>query len=122
MRHFRAPRLFQELAVARGTGRYESVLRALLRTDLIIIDDWGTSLLTDEERRDLFEVIEDRYDRRSTLISAQVPVEHWHETIGDPTLADAILDRLVHNAHKIQLKGDSMRKNKTGLNDTHDTD
>lgn len=109
-RHFRAPRLFQELAVARATGRYERMLRALSRTDLIIIDDWGTSLLTDEERRDLFEVMEDRYDRASTLVAAQVPIEHWHEIIGQPTLADAILDRLIHNAHTITLKGESMRK------------
>lgn len=110
VRHFRAPRLFQELAIARATGRYERMLRGLLRTDLIIIDDWGTTLLADEERRDLFEVIEDRYDRASTLIAAQVPIEHWHQTIGDPTLADAILDRLIHNAHIITLKGESMRK------------
>ncbi|MBP7831375.1 MAG: ATP-binding protein [Kiritimatiellae bacterium] len=108
--YFRAQRFFQQLAVARGSGRYEPLPRSLLRTDLIIIDDWGTALLADEERRDLFEVIEDRYDRRSTLIAAQVPIEHWHDTIGDPTLADAILDRLIHNAHTITLKGDSMRK------------
>lgn len=111
--HFRASRLFQELAIARATGRYERMLRALSRTDLIIIDDWGTSLLTDEERRDLFEVMEDRYDRASTLIAAQVPIENWHETIGDLTLADAILDRLIHNAHTITLKGESMRKRTT---------
>jgi DNA replication protein DnaC len=110
VRYFRAPRLFQELAVARGTGRYDRVLRSLLRTDLLIIDDWATALLTDEERRDLFEIAEDRYDRRSTLIAAQLPIEHWHDTIGDPTLADAILDRLIHNAHTIALKGESMRK------------
>lgn len=110
VRYFRAPRLFQELAVARATGRYDRLLRSLLRTDLLILDDWGTALLTDEERRDLFEIIEDRYDRRSTLIAAQVPIEHWHDIIGDPTLADAILDRLIHNAHTITLKGESMRK------------
>ena len=110
MRYFRAPRFFQQLAMARGCGRYEPVLRSLLRTDLIIIDDWGTALLADEERRDLFEFIEDRYNRRSTFIAAQAPIEHWHDTIGDPTLADAILDRLIHNAHTITLKGDSMRK------------
>ena len=113
VRYFRAPRLFQELAVARGTGRYDRVLRSLLRTDLLIIDDWATALLTDEERRDLFEIAEDRYDRRSTLIAAQLPIEHWHDTIGDPTLADAILDRLIHNAHTIALKGESMRKRTT---------
>lgn len=110
VRYFRAPKFFQELAIARNTGRYEHALRSLLRTDLIIIDDWGAALLADEERRDLFEVIEDRYDRRSTLIAAQIPIEHWHKTIGDPTLADAILDRLIHNAHTITLTGESMRK------------
>ncbi len=110
VRYFRAPRFFQELAVARGTGRYDRALRSLLRMDLLIIDDWGTAPLTDEERRDLFEIIEDRHDRRSTLIAAQLPLEHWHGVIGDPTLADAILDRLIHNAHTITLKGESMRK------------
>ena len=112
MRYFRAPRFFQELAIARGTGRYERMLRSLLRADLLILDDWGTALLTDEQRRDLFEVIEDRYDRGSTLITAQLPIKHWHEIIGDPTLADAILDRLIHNAYTITLKGESMRKKK----------
>ncbi len=113
--YFRAPRLFQELALARGVGRYERMLRTLLRCDLIIIDDWATAPLTDEQRRDLFEIIEDRYERRSTLIAAQMPVEHWHECIGDPTLADAILDRLIHNAYTIKLKGESMRKKKKPL-------
>lgn len=113
VRHFRASRLFQEMAIARATGRYERMLRALLRTDLIIIDDWGTSLLTDEERRDLFEVMEDCYDRASTLITAQVPIEHWQEIVCAPTLADAILDRLIHHAHAITLKGESMRKRTT---------
>ena len=122
MRYHRIPRLFQELALAKGDGRYSKLMRELAKTDLLILDDWTTALLTDEQRRDLFEIAEDRYGRRSTLIAAQLPSNHWHELIGDPTLADAILDRLVHNAHKIQLKGDSMRKNKTGLNDTHDTD
>ena len=111
--YFRAPRLFQELAVARGTGRYERMLRSLLRCDLLIIDDWGTAFLTDEQRRDLFEIADDRYGRRSTLIAAQLIPKHWHEIIGDPTLADAILDRIIHNAHTITLKGESMRK-KTG--------
>ena len=111
--YFRGTRLFQELAVARGVGRYDRMLRTLLRTDLLIIDDWGTSCLTDDQRRDLFEIMEDRYDRRSTLIAAQLPTKHWHETIGDPTLADAILDRLIHNAYTINLKGESMRKRKT---------
>jgi DNA replication protein DnaC len=113
--YLRAPRLFQELAVARGVGHYERMLRSLVRCDLLIIDDWATAPLTDEQRRDLFEIMEDRYDRRATLIAAQLPVEHWHETIGDPTLADAILDRLIHNAYTLTLKGESMRKKKTPL-------
>lgn len=115
VRYFRASRLFPQLAVARADGRYDKLLRTLARTDLLLLDDWGTAVLTDTQRRDLFEVIEDRYDRRSTLIAAQLPVEHWHEVIGEPTLADAILDRLVHNAYTIALKGESMRKAKGRL-------
>jgi DNA replication protein DnaC len=122
VRYHRIPRLFQELALAKGDGRYPKLMRALAKTDLLILDDWTTALLTDEQRRDLFEITEDRYGRRSTLIAAQLPPNHWHELIGDPTLADAILDRLVHNAHKIELKGDSMRKKKNGLNQTTETD
>lgn len=108
--YFRVPRLFQELAVAKGDGRYLKMLTSFAKTDLLVLDDWGTILLSDEQRHDLFEILEDRYDRRSTLVAGQLPIKHWHEVIGDPTLADAILDRLVHNAYKIQLKGDSMRK------------
>lgn len=110
--YFRVSRLFQDLAIARGDGRYDKLLRSLARTELLILDDWGTAPLTDEQRRDLFEVMEDRYDRGSTLIAAQLPQKHWHNTIGDPTLADAILDRLIHNAYTITLKGESMRKRK----------
>jgi len=110
--YFRISRLFQDLAIARGDGRYDKLLRSLARTHLLILDDWGTAPLTDEQRRDLFEVTEDRYDRGSTLIAAQLPTKHWHETIGDPSLADAILDRLIHNAYTITLKGESMRKRK----------
>jgi DNA replication protein DnaC len=106
----RAPRLFQDLTLAKADGRYPKLITALGKTDLLILDDWATTVLTDEQRRDLFEIVEDRYERRSTLITAQMPVAHWHEAIGDPTLADAILDRLIHNAHKITLKGESMRK------------
>ena len=84
----------------------------MAKTDLLIIDDWGLSTLTDEERRDLLEILEDRHGLRSTIVAAQLPVEHWHEMIGNPTLADAILDRLVHNAYQINLKGESMRKKK----------
>ena len=111
--YFRIARLFQDLAIAKADGRYDKLLRALARCHLLVLDDWGTAPLTDEQRRDLFEVIEDRYDSGSTLIAAQLPVKHWHEIIGDPTLADAILDRLIHNAYTITLKGESMRRRKT---------
>ena len=90
--YHRAPRLFQDLALAKGDRRYPGLMNALAKADLLILDDWGTALLTDEERRDLFEIVEERYERRSTLIAAQLPLEHWHGIIGDPTLADAILD------------------------------
>ncbi len=110
--YFRVARLFQDLAAAKADGRYDRLLRSLARTDLLVLDDWGTAPLTDAQRRDLFEIIEDRYDRGSTLIAAQLPVKHWHDLIADPTIADAILDRLVHNAYTITLKGESMRKQK----------
>lgn len=115
VQYHRIPRLFTDIAMTKGDGRYPKLLTALAKTDLLILDDWTTALLTDEQRRDLFEIAEDRYDRRSTLIAAQLPIKHWHETIGDPTLADAILDRLIHNAYKITLKGESMRKKKKAL-------
>ena len=108
--YLRLPRLWRELAVARGDGRYLKLLAGLARMDLIILDDLGTEALGEAERHDLLEILEDRYERRSTLVTSQLPVGHWHQTIGDPTLADAILDRLVHNAHKLALKGESMRK------------
>jgi DNA replication protein DnaC len=108
--YFRLPRLLQDLGLARADGRYGKVLNTLARTYLIVLDDWGLTPLTDEQRRDLLEIFEDRHGIRSTLVTSQLPLEHWHEYIADPTLADAILDRLVHNAHKIVMKGDSMRK------------
>ena len=113
--YFRSSRLFQDLAIARGDGRYDKLLKAMLRADLLIIDDWAAARLDEIERRDLFEIVEDRHDRRSTLIAAQMPVQHWHDIIGEPTLADAILDRLIHNAYTITLKGESMRKTKNSL-------
>jgi DNA replication protein DnaC len=119
--YHRAPRLFQDLALAKADGRYPKLMKTLAKVDLLILDDWATAVLTDEQRRDLFEIIEDRYQCRATLIAAQLPIEHWHKAIGDPTMADAILDRLVHNAHKITLNGDSMRKKNT-LNPTNDKD
>jgi len=99
------PRLYEELAVARGDGSYGRLLARLTRTQLLIIDDWGLAPLRDQERRDLLEVVEDRYERASTLITSQLPVKSWHEVIGDATLADASCDRLVHCAHSIVLKG-----------------
>lgn len=113
--YFRLPRLLQELAMSRGDGRYGRVLTNLARTDLLIIDDWGLTTLDDHGRRDILEILEDRYNVRSTVVTSQLPVLHWHEAVGDPTLADAILDRLVHNAYKISLKGESMRKKQKSL-------
>ena len=108
--YLRAPRLFDDLALAKADGRYRRVLAAYARLDLLVIDDWGLASLTEEQRRDVLEILEDRHDLRSTLIASQLPIEKWHKVIGDPTLGDAILDRLVHNAHKLTLKGDSLRK------------
>ncbi|WP_165435654.1 IS21-like element helper ATPase IstB [Bradyrhizobium sp. Leo121] len=108
--YHRVPRLFEALALARGDGRYARLLKTLGRVQLLILDDWGLSVLTVAERRDLLEILEDRHGRASTIVTSQLPVDSWHEVIGDPTLADAILDRLVHNAHRLQLAGESMRK------------
>lgn len=108
--YLRAPRLFDDLALAKADGRYRRVLAAYARIDLLVIDDWGLASLTEEQRRDVLEILEDRHDLRSTLVASQLPIEKWHKVIGDPTLGDAILDRLVHNAHKLTLKGDSLRK------------
>jgi DNA replication protein DnaC len=118
--YHRAPRLFQDLARAKGDRPYPRLMNTFARADLLILGDWGTAILTDEERRDLFEIMEDRYERRSTLIAAQLPIDNWHQAIGDPALAGAILGRLIHNAHKIALKGGSMRKKKSSLNKTGD--
>lgn len=115
VRYFRAPRLFQELALGRGDGNYSKLMNSLAKDHLVVLDDWGLSVLTDQEQRDFLEILEDRHGIHSTIIASQLPVEHWHEVIGNPTLADAILDRLVHNAYKINLKGGSMRKKQSGL-------
>lgn len=114
--YLRLPRFLQELPMAKGDGRYGKVMAQLAKTDLLILDDWGLARLSDENRRDLLEMLEDRYGRRSTLVTSQLPVEHWHEALGDPTLADAILDRLVHQAYKLALKGDSLRKPRSAAN------
>jgi len=106
----RLPRLFDALALARGDGRHARMLKNLARVELLILDDWGLAPMTTEQRRDLLEIMEDRHGRGSTIVTSQLPVEHWHEIIGDPTIADAVLDRLVHNAHRLILKGESLRK------------
>jgi DNA replication protein DnaC len=106
----RATRLFTDLAQARGEGRLPRLMTALERTRLLIIDDWGPEPLNAEQRRDLLEIVDDCYDRGSLLITSQAPVNRWHEVIGDPTLADAILDRILHRAHRIELKGPSLRR------------
>jgi DNA replication protein DnaC len=106
----RLPRLFDALALARGDGQHARLLKMLARVDLLILDDWGLAPMLPEQRRDLLEIMEDRHGRGSTIVTSQLPVEHWHEIIGDPTIADAILDRLVHNAHRLTLKGESLRK------------
>jgi DNA replication protein DnaC len=111
----RLPRLLEELALSHHDGRYRKLMKSLLKADLLILDDFGLAPLTTEQQRDLLEIIEDRYDRRSTLVTTQMPVKHWHDILGDPTLADAIMDRLVHNAYKIELKGESMRKSKSTI-------
>ena len=108
--YHRIPRLFEALALSRGDGRHARMLKALARVDLLILDDWGLSVLSQAEREDVLEILEDRHGRGCTIVTSQVPIEAWHEVIGSPTLADAILDRLVHNAHRIELKGESMRK------------
>ncbi len=110
--YIRLPRLLQEMHIARGDGSYGKQLSKLARYSLLIIDDWGLAKMGDKERRDLLEVLEDRHGISSTIVSSQIPVDKWHDTIGDPTIADAVLDRLVHNAHMItmNMKTDSMRK------------
>jgi DNA replication protein DnaC len=105
----RVPRLLHELTIARADGSLTRLFARLARTHVLVLDDWGLAPLQDQERRDLLEIIEERHGLRSTIISAQLPVKSWHQTIGDPTIADAILDRLVHNAHRIELKGTSLR-------------
>ena len=108
--YMRMPRLFADLAIAHGDVRYGRLLRSLARAKLLILDDWGPESLTSDQARDLLEIIEDRYDKGSLIITSQVPVDRWHDMIGSPTLADAILDRIVHNAYRLDLSGESLRK------------
>ncbi|WP_295443977.1 IS21-like element helper ATPase IstB [uncultured Thiodictyon sp.] len=108
--YVRLPRLLPALAIGRGDGSYAKSLSSLARTEVLVIDDWALAPLTDEGRRDLLEIFDDRHGTRSTIITSQLGVKHWHASIGDPTLADAILDRLVHQAHTLDLDGESLRK------------
>lgn len=111
VRYTRLPRLLgEELVRARADGSYGKLLQQLAKTDLLILDDWGLAPLGDRERRDLLEIVEERAGRRATLVTSQIPVEHWHELVGDATFGDAILDRLVHHAHRITLTGGSLRR------------
>jgi DNA replication protein DnaC len=112
VRYQRLTRLLDDLALARVDGKTTRSLAQLARIQLLIIDDWAMTRLTAEQRRDLMEVVDDRHQRTSTILATQIPVERWHDAIGDPTYADAILDRLVHNAYRIELRGDSMRRRK----------
>jgi DNA replication protein DnaC len=113
----RSTRLLNDLSIAKATGTYAKLLSSISKKDLIVIDDFGLAPLTDEQRRDLLEIMDDRYQKRSTIIVSQLPTDNWYETIGDPTIADAILDRFIHNAHKINLKGRSIRE-QNGLGNT----
>ena len=114
-RYVRLPRLLPELALARADGRYPKLLRDYAKTQLLILDDWGLAPLTAEGRRDLLELLEDRYNHQSTVVTSQLPVATWHTYLNEPTLADAILDRLVHNAYTLNLTGESMRKRQIPL-------
>lgn len=110
--YHRVPRLFSALALARADGRYARTLRQMAKVDLLILDDWGPETLNADQRRDLLEIIDDRHEMRSIIVTSQVPIDRWYEIIGNPTIADAILDRLVHNAYRIELTGESLRKMK----------
>ena len=111
--YHRLSRLFADLELAHGDGRFPRLFRQIIRTDLLILDDWGPERLTTSQRRDLMEIVEDRYQNGSIIITSQLPVDAWHDVIGEPTFADAILDRIVHNAHRLPLDGPSLRKNET---------
>ena len=111
----RVPRLFEELTLAHADGSYTRLLARFARAEVLVLDDWGLAPLSDAERRDLLEIIEDRYGLRSTILTSQLPVEHWHDHLGEATVADAICDRLLHNAHRIALTGPSWRKENVQL-------
>jgi DNA replication protein DnaC len=115
----RTPRLFDELELAHGDGRFPRLFKTLTKTQLLILDDWGPDRLNTSQRRDLMEIVEDRYQCASTIITSQLPLQSWHDVIGEPTFAGAILDRLVHNAYRLELEGQSFRKNDAKKRDEH---
>jgi len=115
VRYYRATRLFEALTISHGDGSYLKLINQIAKADLLIIDDWGLETLTQSQRNDLLEIMEDRHGSKSTIVTSQLPITKWHSYIGDNTLADAILDRLLHNAHKLELKGESMRKAMSSL-------
>jgi len=102
--YYRIPRLLHELSVSKGDGTYDSSLKKIAKIDVLILDDWGLSVLTESQRKDMLEILDDRYQLKSTIITTQFPIEKWYEIIGDPTIADAILDRVVHNSYKLTMK------------------
>jgi len=111
----RMPRLFPLLSLAKVDGRYAQLLAQYAKVDVLLLDDWGLAPMTSEARHDLLEILDDRHDRKSTIVTSQLPVEHWHDAMGEATLADAILDRVVHNAHMIKLTGESQRKKRSKI-------
>jgi DNA replication protein DnaC len=118
VRYFRTSRLLESLSIAHGDGRFAKLIQQLAKVDVLVLDDWGLEKMSLGQRNDLLEIMEDRHGLRSTLITSQLPIGQWHKAIGDATLADAILDRLLHNSHKIKLKGESMRKAMSEISDT----
>ena len=122
VRYFRTSRLMEAMTIAHGDGSYSKLLKQLEKVDLLILDDWGLEPLSQSQRNDLLEIMDDRHNRSSTIVTSQLPVSKWHASIGDATLADAILDRLTHNAHRLKLKGESMRKSRAKLEEREHPD
>jgi DNA replication protein DnaC len=117
--YLRMPKFSEEMAIVHGSGRFAKLLAQWAKTDILVLDDFAMTPLADQARRDLLELLDDRHGSRSTIVTSQIPVDNWHDALGEPTLADAILDRLVHNAHRLSLDGESMRKPQKSLTDKH---
>ena len=118
--YLRLPRLLQDIALSKGDGSYNKLVNRIGKTDVLVLDDWGLATLLPEQRRDLLEILEDRHGSRSTIVTSQLPLDQWHASVGDATLADAIMDRLVHNAYKLNLTGESLRKKRADLTTTNE--